>query len=75
MIELVGRVTASAQWRIEGQTISLPYRRNVPETEILSKILAYKQILYSKAYRDGNACLCEMFRFFGGMAFDKAIEI
>lgn len=71
MIELVGRVTASARWRIDGQTISLPYRRDVPGTETLSQILAYKQILYSKAYRNGNACLCEMFRFFGGMAFVK----
>ena len=69
MIELISRVTASAVWNIDGTKLSLPYRRDVPESETISRILEYKQILQSKAYRADNTCLCEMFRFFGGIAF------
>ena len=71
MIKLVDRVTASALWEIEGQKISLQYRRDISEAEIISRILAYKQILQNEAYRCNNDCLCQMFRFFGGIAFVK----
>jgi integrase len=71
MIELTGRVTASAIWSIDGKKISLPYRCDVPESQTISKILEYEQILQNKAYEDDNTCLCGMFRFFGGIAFVK----
>lgn len=71
MIERTNSEHAPNQWLIEGWEISLPYRRSIPESKTLSQILAYRDILTEKTYTADNACLCEMFRFFGGIGFVK----
>lgn len=71
MIKMVKRVTASALWNIDGTEISLQYRKTVSDAETVSKILEYKRILQDRVYEEDNACLCDMFKFFGGVSFVK----
>jgi len=71
MIKVIKRVTASAVWEIDGASVPLQRRRNIPEAKIISKIVEYKRILQERAYESNNACLLEMFQFFGGVSFIK----
>lgn len=69
MIRIVKRVTATAVWEIEGTEVTLKYRKECPEEVMTKKIIAYREVLLSKAYLQDNTSLCEAFHFFGGIAF------
>lgn len=71
MIERLWIKQASAMWRIDGIQLTMQHRRNVNDCEMVAAIEKYQELLKDQSYREGNARLCESFRFLGGISFVK----
>ncbi|MFI3255397.1 MAG: tyrosine-type recombinase/integrase [Eubacteriales bacterium] len=69
MIKIIKRLTASALWEIEGNQVSLPYKKKYPEEVLKEEIDNYRNCLLHRSYQKNNAELLTAFRVFGGISF------